>query len=280
MRCLKALIPQSVAGALANCGGTNFRRERFAGNLANGALSDEEYLYIFHSLIFPNGVRKSTSQGRNTEILARLIDQGELVVPARPRVLDIAASMGIDAKSTLSLLNRKTPVERYVLGDLYTQIFYHPTRGLVFDEDRRLIQVRGRLSFTAIYFAYNYWFQRFTNLPKRVRPWLLRQSYRFPDDDGLVRIPLIHPSIDVESDGSPFRLKRLDVFKPLGERFDLIICMHLLVPRYFDSETLERGVDNLARHLNVGGSLLVGATDGYRLVTRTGEDAFSTRTYP
>ncbi len=31
---------------------------------------------------------------------------------------------------------------------------------------------------------------------------------------------------------------------------------------------------------DVGGSLLVGATDGYRLVTRTGEDAFSTRTYP
>ncbi len=280
MRRLKALIPQSVAGALANCGGTNYRRERFAGNLINPQLSDEEYLYIFHSLIFPNGVRKSTSQGRNTEILERLIASGDLAVPKRPRVLDIAASMGIDAKSTLSLLNRSASVERYVLGDLYTRVLYHPTRGLVFDEDRRLIQVRGRLSFTAIYFAYNYWFQRFTNLPKRLRPWLLRQRHKLSSDDGLVAIPLIHPSIDVESDESPFRLKRLDVFKPLGEWFDLIICMHLLVPRYFAKETLERGVDNLARHLNIGGSLLVGATDRYRLVTRNGEDAFSTRSYP
>jgi hypothetical protein len=182
------------------------------------------------------------------------------------------------------LLSRSARVERYDIGDLYTKLLFDQERGLVFDEDHQLVQVLRPLSFVSIHFAFNYGYERFLTLPKRLRPLLLSRRHRYAPDRPMVDIPLVHPSLAVDQPGSPFHLRRLDVFKPIGDsktdRYRLIICMHLLLPRYFTPEQIERGVDNLTRHVEVGGSLLVGATDGYRVVQRKSEDEFVVRRFP
>jgi len=243
-------------------------------------LAEEQYLRILHALIMPSGIRKTTAPGRNASVIAGLLDRGLLRLAPKVAVLDIGASTGVDAHATDALLRQRAAVECYVLGDLHTHILYDRKRGLVFDQDGRLVQVRRRWSFVATHFAYNYAFQRLTHLPKRIRPWILERRQRYVPSAELVSVPLVHPSIDLRSADSPFRLERMDVFRPLGRRFGLIICMHLLVARYFSPEQRARGIDNLQQHLEVGGSLIVGSIESYQLITRISPTDYVTKNFP
>jgi hypothetical protein len=267
---LKHLVPETMKGIVANCGGTNRRGDRFAGNLLNRDLSDEQFTGIMHALIFPNGVRKTTMRGRNAGLLERLLDRGDLVLPDRPlRVLDVGASGGLDAITTFHLLQKRSRVEEYVLGDLHTHVLYDQRRGLVFDVDGNLLQVRRGGGFVATNFEYNFAFQRIINLPKRLRPWLLERRHgRTPPSSDVIAIPLVHPSLRIGEASSPFRLERLDVFRTVHGSWDLIVCMHLLVERYFSAGAIERGTRNLAGALAAGGHLLVGALERHRLLMR------------
>jgi hypothetical protein len=262
-------VPEAVRESVANCGGTN-RRDRFAGRLLESGLSEREYLRIVHSLIFPNGVRKSTAPGRCAAILRSYIDQGALALRPDMRILDIGASVGVDARTSYDLIAQQVTVARYVLADLYTKLQFDRERGLIFDEDGRLCQVLRPRSFVSINFSWAFPFQRVTNLPKRLRPWLLARRYRFDSKRPLVTIPLVHPALRVDAEDSPFRLRRQDVLQPIGERFDLIICTHLLTRRYFARDEIARGIDNLLHHLEPRGQLLVGVgrKPSYRLLTR------------
>lgn len=264
-----ARVCGAVRSALSNCGGTNRRGSRFAGRLGSPDLSDDELVAICHSLILPNGVRKTTAPSRNSIVVERLVRSCVLELPSSVRVLDVGASIGLDAKATCDALQRATHVSEYVLGDLYTKVLYDRERGLVYDEDGQLLQVRRGGGFVSIYFSYNYFWQRLTNMPKRVRPALLRRRYPFDPARPVAEAALVHPSLRIGEPASPFRLRRLDVFEPLrDEWFDLIVCMHLLVPRYFDDATRRRGVAALASMLRPGATLLVGATESFDLVRR------------
>lgn len=264
----------ALRGAVANCGGINLRPSRFAGRLAEEAPTEDGLLGVLHSLILPNGVRKTTSRGRNASLIESLAGDGRLGAPRRRRVLEIGASAGLDALATVPVLERFGGVDRYVLGDVCPHVLYDRTRGLIFDEDGALLQVRIPGGFVSMHFAYNYAFQRWTELPAHVPPLLLRAADLRLDRARVERIPLVHPDIRLE-ETSLFELKRLDVFdRELGRAlasatFDLVICMHLLVPRYFDVATIDRGVANLRSLLAPGGHLLVGANEAYRVV---GED--------
>jgi hypothetical protein len=274
---LKALVPGGVAGAFGNCGGTNWRRTRFAAHLLQSDLTSDAYSAIYHSLIFPNGVRKTTAPGRNIQVMERLLESGRLVGSSRIRVLEVGASAGLDALATWRLLRERCTVERYDLGDLYTEVHYDERRGLIFDQDGQLLQVDLGSRFVAIHFAYNYGFQRITNLPKRLHPWLLQRRLRYDPDARSKVIPLVHPELRVGSADSPFRSVRMDVFKPIGETYDLVICMHLLVERYFDRPTIERGIENLSAALSPGGTLVVGAKERFDVVTRSDDGALEKR---
>jgi hypothetical protein len=274
---LRSLVPDKIAGAVANCGGTNWRRGRFAGNIVRSDLTSDEYVAICHSLIFPNGVRKTTSPTRNTQVMRKLLELGYLVRKPSIRVLEVGASAGLDALATWELLRERGTVERYDLGDLFTELHYDEERGLIFDQDGHLLQVDLGSRFVAIYFAYNYWFQRFTNLPKRVHPWLLQRRLRHDPVARKIVIPLVHSKLGLGSTDTPFRSKRMDVFEPIDERYDLVICMHLLVERYFDRSTIARGTQNLAAALAPGGTLIVGATERFDVITRAENGTFETR---
>ncbi len=266
---VRRLVPEVVKGAFSNCGGTNLRGGRFAGNLLS-PVTDDEFLGILHALIFPNAVRKTTGPGRNRSALERVLAHPDFPHGRELRILEVGASAGLDALATRAAVASRHRVASYVLGDLHTHVLFDRRRGLVFDMDRNLMQVKRGRHFVAVNFAYNYPFQRLVNAPKQLRPWLLRRRYRFDPASDVVTIPLVHPSVDVAGPGHPFTLRRLDVFGSLagaGE-FDLIICMHLLVPRYFSAETIARGTANLASALSVGGVLVVGAVDDFRVLVR------------
>ena len=280
LRHLRSRVPHRIASALSNCGGTNWASGRFAGNLADGTISEEEFTAICHALIFPNGVRKTTKRGRNTAVFRDLIDTGALPLPPTSRVLDIGASGGLDALATFELLSQRSAVSKYTLGDLYTCVLYDRERGLVFDEDNNLLQVRRGSSFVSTNFSYNYGFQRLTNLPKRIRPWLLGRHYAFKPGPNVMRLPLAHRQLAIDSPASPFKLRRMNVFEPIADVFDVIICMHLLVPRYFSAQAIESGIRNLSAALAVGGSLIVGATEDFRVVRRVGTSELEDRRFP
>jgi hypothetical protein len=266
-------LPGAVKGALSNCGGTNRDGRRFAGNLL-GPVSDDEFLGILHALIFRNAVRKTTDSGRNRSVVERVLASPafQAFPPERAlRVLDVGASAGLDALATRAAIAARHTVASYVLADLHTHVLYDRRRGLVFDMDRNLLQVKRGRRFVAVNFAYNYGFQRVTNVPKQLRPWLLRRRYAFDPASDVVTIPLVHPSVRVTGEAPPFELRRLDVFSPISGEFDFILCMHLLVPRYFSPAVIARGTENLLGALAVGGLLVVGAAEDYRVLVRRAE---------
>ncbi len=65
-RSTAGLIPNFLAkckNVAANCGGLNLRGRRFAGHLRD-AVDERRHVEIMHSLILPNGVRKTTNHAQ------------------------------------------------------------------------------------------------------------------------------------------------------------------------------------------------------------------------
>ena len=275
---VKGLLSDDLKGAVSNCGGRNRRHERFAGHLAQRNIAEEQYVAICHSLIFPNGVRKTTSARRNTELVQSLLDRGLLKLPKHVRVLEAAASAGLDAISNHELLAPLCTIDAYVLGDLHTHVLYDRVRGLVFDEDGKLLQVDGKTHFVSINFSYAYPFQRWATIPLKVRPRFLEQKREnaFDPNATLERVPISHPALRIDEPGTPFTVRRLDVFDPIEGRFDLVICLHLLVPQYFPEEVIERGIANLAAALEIGGTLITGSREYPRVYRRLADGTLET----
>jgi len=275
---VRSVVPVRARDFFGNCGGRNLHGSRFAGNLDTRGVDDEQFLAICHSLIFSNGVRKTTSPARNKATLEWLFETGLAEVRGEIDVLDAGCSIGLDAQSTFDLLAGRATVRSYTLGDLHASVLYDRARHAVFDEEHRLLQVKDRLGFTSIYFSYNEPAQRLTNLPKRVRPWLLKRRYRFAEGSEVVRIPLIHPNLKLDGD-SPFQVRRLDVFDKPTASYDFIVCMHLLVSRYFTKETIAAAERNLADGLRPGGTMIVGASEEGRVWRRVSTSDFEVRDF-
>lgn len=276
----RGLVPETIKGAIASCGGYDPRFHRFAGHLANPQLSEAQFLGICDALILPNGTRKTTGPSRNGPLVRALCDRGLLATQPHVRVLDVGASAGLDAMSTCAILEERTKVDEYVLGDLHTAVLYDRKRGLVFDEDGNLLQIRRGKGYVAMHFSYAFHFQRYTHAPKKIRPWVMRATTArelAPPPDA-ERLAIVHPALRLGAPDSPYRVRRMDVFAPVADRFDIVICLHLLVGRYFTPAKIDEGVTNLSRALAVGGTLLVGAREDFRLVTRIAENEWRTVT--
>lgn len=252
-----------IASIFSNCGGMNYLKERFSGNLVRHDLTIDEFLAIYHSLIFPNGVRKTTLPARNIEVIRELFFKNLLPDKKTIRILDIGSSAGLDAFNTYEFLRTHYHISQYVLGDLYTKLLYEPDLGLVFDEDRNLLQVRVKQGFFAMHFSYQYAIQKILFYPKYLKTTSLRKSLLKLKPKKLITIPLCHTKVDITSISTPFKLQRMDVFNPPQQQFDLIICMHLLVSRYFSKQQIDQGTQNLLSMLNESGVLIVGAREKF-----------------
>jgi SAM-dependent methyltransferase len=249
-------------GALANCGGWNPRGQRFAGQLAEDSDAAQR-LGILHSLILSNGVRKTTNYGRNVELVREVLPwlpDGDL------SVLDVGASSGTDAKETLAALGSRCT--NYVLADLYSNVVVDSLTGRVFDEDGVLLQQRLPVGFISFQYSYNFGWQRTalkvpSSLWNRAGVMLGKLPAVRPK-----QISLLDPEVLADRRVSQVRF---DVFSGANVgAFDLIICLHLLVSRYFDDATIQDGLENLKAMLKDGGVLVAGDLEDPWVFRHTG----------
>lgn len=258
-------LRSSVKAALSNNGGFNSRRARFAGLLANQP-SATQRIAILHSLIFPNGVRKTTAPGRNAEQVGRLV-QTHLRGRKELSIIDVGSSSGVDASETLRRLSSAYRVKRYVLADLYPRVQYDSRSGMVYDEDGQPLQLSlGPLGFFSFHFSHNFAWQTRLSLAERILAKSLKSLV--PEPGFTTVLALADPSL-LDAGGSllpPFELIRFNVFESkLDMKFDLVVCLHLLVARYFDERTIEAGIANLKELVAPGGLLVVGDLEAPRV---------------
>lgn len=264
---LRNILPPWLRVIRRNCGGYNRNTSLFAGHLSDGGSDEALWAGRLNALIFPNGVRKSTMSHRNTEIVNGLLNRGELQWNKEfITVLDMGASAGLDALGTLSALEKHIRVSRYVLGDRYTELLFDTRHNRVFDQDGAVIQQLQNNRFVNLYFEFKY------SIEPLFHPWNILRTRHLrkrltgvqPDPGHTIRIPLIHPTAAAH----PLMTGcRADVFQPLTEKYDLIICMNLLQKRYFTEEQVALGIQNLKEGLAPGGFLLTGVTDDWQLLS-------------
>lgn len=246
---------EDVKAALSNSGGFNWKSERFAGEIAR---PDVDRVAILHSLILSNGVRKTTNYHRNSSVVQRVIAS---MPHSNLRVLDVGSSSGADALDTLNSLGPRCT--EYVLADLFSQIFVDPSGRLIFDEDMKLIQARLPKGFISFHYSYAFKWQRYLHLLSEM---MLRQiATLVPTPRDLSPVSLLEPAL---LDDSRVRSERFDVFKSFVGEFDLVICLHLLVPRYFTTTQIEAGIANLKHSLAEGGLLVVGDAENPQIFRR------------
>ena len=77
----------------------------------------------------------NSQDDHNQDRNASVIDGLDLNFDKSISILDVGASIGVDALSNYEVLKKKMTVHHYTLGDLYTEIQYDKKRGLVFDQD-------------------------------------------------------------------------------------------------------------------------------------------------
>ena len=73
-----------------------------------------------------------------------------------------------------------------------------------------------------------------------------------------VLIRVLHPDVETQVETGAFTLKRLDVFKPIDGRYDVILCFNLLLPDYFREDQVAKGTENLTHALRQHGLLIMG----------------------
>ncbi|HRZ42989.1 MAG TPA: class I SAM-dependent methyltransferase [Bacteroidales bacterium] len=259
----RTFLPAWLLAVRRHCGGYQRDGRLFAANLLTPDLPSDFYSRIASHLIFPNGVRKSTYPGRNAPLFEALFT-AEGYHPGKPlKILDIGASFGMDSMSNLSAIRRYAEVESYTLADLYTEVLYDPQSGIIFDQDHIPVQIKRGKGFFNLWFEFKYPVEKLYHLCNQNKTRRIRQQYKNakPDPGHVRSIPLFHPEI---MKNSLFNTARLDVFTPIPETYDLVICLNLLQTRYFEPGKVEQGMQNLKNCLNPGGVLVTGVTDAVK----------------
>lgn len=262
---LRLISPKWLRGIRRNCGGFNPDNSLFAGRLVEPDLLPGQWSKLVNALIFPNGVRKSTHPNRNANVITTVFESGAVdTLPGEITVMDMGASVGIDAAGNLEALQRFRKVHRYVLADLYTELLYDSGSQRIFDQDGVLLQQKTDRGFIALYFEFKYRIELLFHLFNviRTREMRRRSANLAPDPEYTLLIPLVFPAAREKPE---IETLRANVFQPLDNKYDLILCMNLLQKRYFPQADIDRGNQNLTLALNPGGVLITGVTDHYKV---------------
>jgi hypothetical protein len=260
----------------------------FAGNLVvlqqqYSRSSDDEkdkmakqFNKIMDSLVMPNGVNKTTRPMRYHSILAKVLadDRCQLQKSAIT-VFDVPSSSGVAALDIFAMLSQYYTIRAYVLGDLCFHVYYDTDRECVFDDDFNLLQVRLEKRFFSIHRVHRLGdvyspLSRVMLFPHDVLAWYLKKKYVYSTKSHTVPLFLIHPDVQARLSKGDFSLSKIDVFKDIGEHYDLILSFNLLQRSYFTEEQIARGVQNLTEALNEQGFLIMG-NDGFCCVAQKRE---------
>ena len=258
----------------------------FAGNLVvvhqrySGSSTDEkeklekQFDKIMEGLAMPNGVQKMTRRLRQHSILAKVLaDERCRPQKSAITVLDVPSSSGVAALDSFEMLRQYYMIRAYVLGDLGFHVHYDTARECVFDEDFNLLQVRLGKRFFSIYRGHRSG-DVYTPLtgallfPLDVVAWYLKKRYVYSTKSQTVPLFLIHPDVDSRLKRGDFSLSRIDVFKGIGEHYDLILSFNFLQRNYFPREQIARGVANLTNALNEQGILIMGNDESFSVAQK------------
>ena len=249
---------KSVRSWLSNAGGFNWRSRRFAGNL-HEALEQTERLAILHALIGVNGTRHTTDLGRNSALVKQIVDQ-HFEAGASLRMMDVGCSGGVDARTTVQRLSKTYVIEDVLLADKYIKLLQSEDGKLIFDEDGEPLQKRLRHGFFSFHFATPARSIRIRTSPQRLLAHYLRGRVGSPASDSR-EVSLLDPSLRRDNSHllSPYREMRFDAFKTtIEDTFEVVVCLHLLIPRYFKPEQIDQGRNNLLKLLHTNGILIMG----------------------
>jgi len=254
-------------GFMHNCGGKHSNTRYFAGNLNNENLQQEEIEQIYFNLIMTNGIKKATYSNRNDIVVETIVKEiQKLKINNEIDILDIGSSNGIDAFNNWEKISLGTKVGRYVMGDLFTEIHFDNKRQLVFDQDGNLLQVLRKKDFVNINFQFTFPFQRFTNLPKYLLPYILKKRYNYIEAN-IIKLPMVHPVMaQLLKEREVFFFDRMNVFEPIEGKYDIIICIHLLTDFYFNQDEIKKAKNNLISTLKPGGFLVVGTAAKHEVI--------------
>lgn len=260
--------------------------KNFAGNLPlvkrayleSAGREKETWLEQFHdiidNLVMRNGVTKTTYSMRQAKILLRVLsDERCRVKKEAIRVLDIPSSVGTASIDIYGLLSKHYKINSYVLGDLFLHIYCDLERGCIYDEEWNLLQVKFAGQFFSIYRPHvsgdvysilAYCFM----LPVNVFSWYLKQRYKRVASNDYCPIVLIHPEVECRLSDGVFKVVKMDVFKDIDEKFDMIISFNLLQRSYFQDELIQLGTINLTNALTEGGLLIMGNTESFAVARK------------
>lgn len=263
--------------------------DNFAGNLvvvhqryADSSAEEKERLAnrfdkIMDSLVLANGVQKTTYRLRQHKTLAKVL-RDERCRPQRSAltVLDVPSSSGVAALDSFALLSQYYPIRAYVLGDLSFHIIYDTDRECVFDEDRNLLQVKLGKRFFSIHRGHRSGdvytpFARVLLLLFEVVAWYLKKKYPYSAKSHIARLSLIHPEVAVRLRTGDFSVRSMDVFRDIGDSYDLILSFNLLQRNYFPREQIVRGLENFTNALHEGGFLIVGNDECFSVAQKREE---------
>jgi hypothetical protein len=236
----------------------------------------EQFNKIMNSLVMPNGVNKATRPMRYHSILAKVLaDERCRLQKSAVTVIDVPSSSGVVDLDIFAILSQYYTIRAYVLGDLCFNLYYDPDRECVFDEDFNLLQVKMEKRFFSIYRGHSLGdmyspLSRALLFPLDVVAWYLKKKHVYSTNNRIVPLFLIHPDVQARLSKGDFSLSKTDVFKDIGEHYDLILSFNLLQRSYFTEEQIARGVQNLTEALNEQGFLIMG-NDGFCSVAQKRE---------
>jgi len=252
--------PANFAGNIQQVKDTYIAEKRGSNEVNQN--TERRFLEISDSLVMKNGVTRSTFKGRSSQIVSSVLNK-YMLDKREISVLDIPSSTGSASLGIREEIEKRYAVGSYILADLCFDIYYDKKRECVFDDEGNLLQVKFKRRFVTINRAHRCGLEhtRFVGIvlfPAQVWSWFLKKKYKFTGFDRYQHIRLTHPDVDALLDDKHFELKKLDVFKPIEGKFDLIISFNLLMRRYFDDTLIKLGIQNLGRALNEGGLLVIG----------------------
>lgn len=256
--------------------GSTHRLDYFAGNLvalnavyvkSSGDERDKlarQFKGILYGLVMRNGVRRSTHPMRQNRILTKVLSDPRCrISPDAIKVLEVPCSTGVAALDNVAMLSGEYRIRTYVLGDLFFELHYDTERGCIFDEEFNLLQVKLKDRFFSIYRPersgrrYTY-LSTVLLLPLELLSWYFRRRYVYSERRPTVPVLLLHPDIQAKVSAGELTVKQMDVFKDIGDKYDLILCFNLLLHSYFSHDQITQGVANLENALNEQGLLIMG----------------------
>ena len=218
------------------------------------AISDDDfYNLVFSHIIVSNGLTKTTKSDRFRDLDE--VTLGLLKEMNNATFHDIGVSNGVTSLELYNKIERGSQAVNFFISDKYAKIFYKGRAvKKFFDADGNLISVNFLFLHLSPHIGKIFFLSRwlFKFFDKKIRV----------AENNCKEVLLLAPDVYKKIQEGKITLLEFDVFETkLTRPFNFLRCMNVLMPAYFSTEGIKKGVYNLQQNLSDGGYLLLGRTD-------------------